>query len=349
MKKVKTFFWYCSGANARLLNECPTESSKYVGIGATIFFTGLFASLSAGYAFYTVFDSVYSASILAFVWGLMIFNLDRFIVSSMRKTTPLHEFKMAIPRLILAVLISIVIAKPLELKIFEKEINSELLLMQDEAKSYREEQILTKYEEQLLLPREEIAQLKKEIQDKTMKRNELREIARVEADGTGGTMKRNAGPIYNIKKADADRLDNELSELKAKNQPLIEGKIQQMASIDSLQKAELLALENEDIGGPAARMEGLNRLGNKSNAIWLANIFIMLLFIVIELSPILVKLMTQKGPYDHLLFTEEYKFETSVYKNRAFIHHELKRESEELAKKEKEYVTDQLDMRLDNA
>ena len=349
MKKVKTFFWYCSGANARLLNECPTESSKYVGIGATIFFTGLFAALSAGYAFYTVFDNSYTATLLALVWGLMIFNLDRFIVSSMRKSTPMHEFKMAVPRFILAVLISIVIAKPLELKVFEKEINSELVLMQDEAKAFREQQILTKYEAQLHVPKEELAQLKKEINDKTQKRNELREIARVEADGTGGTKKRNAGPIYNIKKADADRLDNELNELKAKNQPLIDDNIQKIASLDSLQKAELLALENEDIGGPAARMEALTRLGIKSNAIWLANIFIMLLFIVIEISPILVKLMTQKGPYDHLLFTEEYKFETSVYKNRAFIHDELKRESEELAKKEKEYVTSQLDMRLDNA
>jgi hypothetical protein len=81
----------------------------------------------------------------------------------------------------------------------------------------------------------------------------------------------------------------------------------------------------------------------------LASVFIMLLFIVIELSPILVKLIAQKGPDDHLRLAEEYKYETSVYKKRDFIHDELKRESEELAKKEKEYDTTQLDMRLDNA
>jgi hypothetical protein len=35
---------------------------------------------------------------------------------------------------------------------------------------------------------------------KTAKRDELDRIAQEEADGTGGTRKRNAGPIYKIKK-----------------------------------------------------------------------------------------------------------------------------------------------------
>lgn len=349
MEKVKIFFWYCSGANARLLNECPTESSKYVGIGATIFFTGLFATLSAGYAFYTVFDNYLTAGLLGLIWGLLIFNLDRFIVSSMRKTKPLHEFKMAVPRIILAVLISIVIAKPLELKIFEKEINGELLLMQEEMNTYREQQVKEKFEEQKESYKSDIAQLKKEIEDKTAIRNELREIARKEADGTGGTMKRNAGPIYTIKKTDADRLDAELEELKSKNLPLIDDNNKKLSSLDSLMQAELLAIENGDISGPAARMEALDRQTTKSDAIWMANMFIILLFIVIELSPILVKLMTQKGPYDHLLYTEEYRFDTTVYKNVAFIHDELKRESETMAAKEKGFVNTQLDMKLDNA
>ena len=86
MNKVKNFFWYCAGANHQLLNQSTTESSKYVGIGATVFFTGLFAALAAGYAFFTVFNGYLIASILGLIWGLMIFNLDRYIVSSMRKT-----------------------------------------------------------------------------------------------------------------------------------------------------------------------------------------------------------------------------------------------------------------------
>ncbi len=148
MEKLQRFFWYCSGANTELLNQCPTDSSKYVGIGATILFTGLFAALSAAYAFFTVFDSYLIASILGLVWGLMIFNLDRFIVTSMRKTSKKEEFVMAIPRLILAILFSLVIAKPLELKKFEKEINSELVLMQDEMKAAQKENVIEEYSKQ---------------------------------------------------------------------------------------------------------------------------------------------------------------------------------------------------------
>ena len=125
MKRIKHFFWLCSGANRPLLEKCPTEGSKYVGIGATIFFTGIFAALAGAYALYTVFGNYYVAVIFGLVWGLMIFNLDRYIVSSMRKEgNPAKEFYTALPRIVLALLISLVIAKPLEMKIFEKEIES---------------------------------------------------------------------------------------------------------------------------------------------------------------------------------------------------------------------------------
>ena len=50
MKKVTRFFWFCSGAHIDTLKKYPIEHNKYVGIGATIFFTALFAALSGGYS-----------------------------------------------------------------------------------------------------------------------------------------------------------------------------------------------------------------------------------------------------------------------------------------------------------
>ena len=83
------------------------------------------ASLAGSYALYTVFDNIYSAIFFGFVWGLLIFNLDRFIVSTIRKKENFRsEFIQVVPRLLLATIIAIVISKPLELKIFEKEINN---------------------------------------------------------------------------------------------------------------------------------------------------------------------------------------------------------------------------------
>src|SRR5690606_13481785 len=106
--RLKIFFWLCSGAKKEILTNCPSESSKYVGIGATIFFTGVFAALAGGYALFTVFDSYILSIFFGLLWGLMIFNLDRFIVSSMRKNgRPGKELLQALPRVILAVVISV--------------------------------------------------------------------------------------------------------------------------------------------------------------------------------------------------------------------------------------------------
>src|SRR5262245_20553501 len=128
MKRVTDFFLLCSGVNPAILEQCKGEKTKYAGLGASIFFTGLFAFLAASYALFFVFNNVYASVIFGLLWGLMIFNLDRYIVSTMRKRGNfLREFASAVPRIIVAIIISIVIAKPLELKIFEKEIDPELV------------------------------------------------------------------------------------------------------------------------------------------------------------------------------------------------------------------------------
>ena len=109
MNRLKEFFWLCSGANRQILSNTPSESSKYVGIGATIFFTGVFAALAGGYALFTVFDNYFAAAVFGILWGLMIFNLDRFIVSSMRKNgEPRQEFMQVVPRLVLALVIYLI-------------------------------------------------------------------------------------------------------------------------------------------------------------------------------------------------------------------------------------------------
>ena len=143
---LKRFFIFCSGADSEILSTCPNfEKNKYASIGATVFFTGLFAFISGSYAIYRVFyiepeqianpnnpnqliwvqdnSPILWGILMGIVWAMMIFNLDRYIVMSMRKTGRLwDEIWIAIPRFIIAVIISLVIAKPLEVRIFEKRI-----------------------------------------------------------------------------------------------------------------------------------------------------------------------------------------------------------------------------------
>ena len=40
---LEKFFIICSGADKPILDACPTEKTKFVGIGATIFLTAVFS------------------------------------------------------------------------------------------------------------------------------------------------------------------------------------------------------------------------------------------------------------------------------------------------------------------
>ena len=280
----------------------------------------------------------------------MIFNLDRYIVSSMRKSGNFtKEFKTAIPRIILAVLISIVIAKPLEMKIFEKEIEGELAIMEQEVLARQEGQVRFRHDPAIAALSSDIEVLKSEINVKAQHRDTLRRIAQKEADGTGGTMKRNAGPIYQIKKADADKADQELEELSRKNNALIAEKLATIAHLESLKATDLSGLENQKLDGPASRMEALSRLASSSWAIWIANWFIMFLFIMVETSPVLVKLISGVGPYDNLLKIEEYGFATKQVEELAKINAYARKRSSKLPNIEKEYVAERLEMGLNNS
>jgi hypothetical protein len=347
MHSITLFFIFCSGSDPDLLKRCPTETSKYVGIGATIFFTGLFAALAGGYSLYTVFDSYFLAGIFGLLWGLMIFNLDRYIVSGMRKEGKFaKEFLMATPRIVLAILISIVIAKPLELKIFQKEIAPELVVMEQEKFAEQESIIKQRFNATQDSLKAQVKILHAQIEEKMLKRDELVRIAQQEADGTGGSGKKNPGPIYKIKKADADRAEREVAEIVSVNQSRI-GELNDLIKKNDAQIAtETGSLERSKINGPAARIEALDRLTTQSSAIWWAHWFIALLFIIIETTPVFVKLLSPKGPYDSLLKMEEDKFAVEETETLAKTHADVKERNKSLPDHEKSYLNNRLNTSL---
>jgi hypothetical protein len=310
MNATKKFLLFCSGIDLAILKKCPSDENKYVGIGATVLFTGILAFFSAGYALFTVFDSYILAVLFGLVWGLMIFNLDRYIVSSMKSFGSFwRDLMVAFPRLLMAVLLALVISKPLELKIFEKEINAELIIMEQEVFKTQEDKIKLRFQNQIESHQTELTQLKTEIESKTTIRDQLALSAIQEADGTGGSMNKNLGPIYRAKKQEADNAQTELDQTLQTNLPLIEDHQTAISLLGENIQKEITALNRSNYGGIAARMDALDRLSQGSMAIYLANIFIMLLFISIETAPIFVKLISYRSPYDYLLHEHEHVFQ----------------------------------------
>ncbi len=314
-KKIRRFFWFSSGAKIDLLEKYDTEHIKYAGIGLTVIFTAILASLSGGYALYTVFENPYLAAGFGLLWGLIIFNLDRFIVSSMRKGDGFfREFMMAAPRIIMAVFLAIVIAKPLELRLFEKEINAHIA---EEHQTYVSAlKLKNSAEDSIALANLQARRsfLQNMIDQKQADLDSAwTNVTREEAGELGGRIA-GQGPIYRKMFENFQRLDGELVEMKAS----YEGEIQSLAAkirqITSTDKDSVLS--SEEIAGVDARAEAdgfLQRytalsaiMGDEANTA-ARNIgwAVMLIFLLLETSPVIVKLISKTGPYDYALKRRE--------------------------------------------
>ena len=293
----------CSGADPELLEQCSgSEQIKQAGIGGTVFFTAVMAFIAASYALYTVFDNIWTAVGFGLVWGLLIFNLDRFIVSTIRKRDAAYkEFLQAVPRIILAVIIAVVISKPLELKIFGKEINRVLLEEKNQMTLDNQEQLALQYAPEIGRLEGEVASLKEEVVKKEAEVNALYDTYIAEAEGREGTLKIGKGPVYNEKREKHDAALSELQQLRESNNALMD---QKQAAIRELQDDY-----KQKVGDTQPVIDGFDGLMARVNALeklpWLPSFFIFLLFLAIETAPIISKLLAPKGEYDIKLEDQE--------------------------------------------
>lgn len=307
---LQQFFMLCSGADTDILKTCSKgEQNKYAGIGATVFFTAVMAFIASAYALFTVFDNIYSSIFFGLIWGLLIFNLDRFIVSTIKKSDSFKsELLQATPRIILAVIIAIVISKPLEMKIFEKEINQVLLEEKNSMTLANKEQIATQYAPKTEQLKADILGLKNEIATKEVETNALYDTYISEAEGTAGTKLLGKGPVYKEKRDKHDAALAELQSLKQTNAERISTLESQIAALDLEYVDQVTNTQPiiDGFDGLMARINAFNKLP------WLPSFFIFLLFLAIETSPIIAKLLSPKGAYDYKLEDQESAVRTWV-------------------------------------
>lgn len=311
---LKPFFIICSGADTHILNDCSVgEQNKYAGIGATVFFTAIMAFIAASYALFIIFENLYSALFFGLIWGLLIFNLDRYIVSTIKKTgNPLGEFTQAAPRIILAVIIAVVISKPLELKIFEKEINQVLLEQKNELTLANKSQIAEQFTPEIETLQNEIKHLQNQINTKETEVNALYTTYISEAEGTAGTKLLGKGPVYKEKREKHDVALAELQQLKTENKAKIVSLENQMAQLQSDYNTEVTNTQPiiNNFDGLMARVNALGKLP------LLPSLFIFLLFLAIETAPIFVKLLAPRGAYDLKLEDQEEAIKAHALQNK---------------------------------
>lgn len=293
---LQRFFIFCSGADTQILDECSAgEQTKYAGIGATVFFTAVMAAIAGSYALFTVFDNLFTAIFFGIIWGLLIFNLDRFIVSTIKKRDSFwDELIQASPRIVLAIIIAIVISKPLELKIFEKEINQVLLEEKNTMTLDNQEQLALQFTPAIEALNAENIALKEEIIAKETSVNELYETYIAEAEGRKGTEIVGKGPVYKEKREKHDAELLALQDLRSSNSAKIAANEVQIQNLSNEYQQKVADSQPviDGFDGLMARVNALEKLP------WLPSFFIFMLFLAIETSPIIAKLLSPKAAYD---------------------------------------------------
>src|ERR1044071_7013884 len=131
------FLIWLSGARKKILDECPTDRAKYVGIGTVILITAVLAGVSLTFALVTALNTpLWAALPFAVAWAVAILCLDRmFVVSLPREGRWWVHLLRAVPRLLLALMLGFVISAPFVLQIFRPEIEHEITLLHTQAES----------------------------------------------------------------------------------------------------------------------------------------------------------------------------------------------------------------------
>ena len=127
------FFTWCAGSDNKILSKCSgAEQTKHAGFGTLVLIPAVLAFISMTYALSTI-DKISDKPLLYFaggvVWGIIIFTIDRFIVSThRRRNNNWEEFKNInlYLRLFFALFLGVVSSHPFVLLYFDGSITHEI-------------------------------------------------------------------------------------------------------------------------------------------------------------------------------------------------------------------------------
>lgn len=313
---VMRFLWKAAGGDRYILERATySDQIKYMCLGGIVFATGAMAGLAGGYAFYTIFSPKGSALvdhihypttilsiIFGIIWGLMIFNIDRFIVTSTGKGDGTEkitwdEFKSAIPRIIMGAIIAITISKPIEIRMFQTEINNKLYEEQLELQKEFEKKTTANFEERLKVVEDELGEVGKQRQDLIERIKTAEQAYTDNLMGKAQGIVAGNGPLSKALKSQIDALNAELDRFDQLNGVKISEADKKRKEILA-EKEKVLATNVQVAQGLDGLLERI-KLSHEVAGFWIT-LFITLLFLSIELTPIFFKLMLNKTPYDYL-------------------------------------------------
>jgi len=311
---IRRFLWFCAGADPQLMQRCThSERVKEEGVGGVVFATAILAFASGSYALNFVFDSLWVAGFMGAVWALVIFNLDRFIITATghgdgTNDIGLKEFGQASPRLLMAIIIGVCLSAPLEIRIFQTEINAILQVTNDKNMKDRTQQLEDKFTKLETSLTNEIDRTNQSIDKKETihianikSKNEAAdkqsdEVRRESKDGVGVNTK--------WKKKELEEQKSHIKSLEARFQA---EKMDSIEKVAAFRKKIQDARDEKDnkvkeIKEATLNVDGLaKRLEIMHEEFFWQSVFLMLLLMMIEVTPVIAKMMLKNESYYYLM------------------------------------------------
>jgi len=307
--------WKAAGSDSYILQRSTySDQVKYACLGGVVVATGFMAALAGGYAMYTIFEpngsvletethwpTAIKAILFGVIWGLIIFNIDRFIVAASgvgdgTEKITWGELGGAIPRLCMGIIIAITISKPVEIRMFKSEIDSALYAEQQELQKTYEVNTRENYAERFSALEAQVSDIESKrdiiMQHLTEAENNYANEIKGENNAPAGVGRRAAAL-----KVLADKYQAELVDFDKNNAQELSKFKDQRETLSKELDTELK--KNQTV---AAGLDGLLeriKLAHELAGFWIS-LFITLLFMAIELTPIFFKMMLTKGPYNYM-------------------------------------------------
>ncbi len=296
--RITRFLWWLSTAEADLLKDCTVDANRHRIVGTTVLATWAFATLAWLYFFTTVTPSLPLAIFMGLFMGGIILTIDRALIKGINRNSK-NKWLSLLLRGALAAAIGIFMAQPALLFMFRKEVALQVSLDNEGRKMQKRQELDSLFSQR----KNELLQEKSKLQQQAAALQDAVDGARQnylsEADGSGGTGRVGLKAIALAKKAEYERLYTAYTALQQAQQPQLANVDTALAEIESTIKKEEAAFATLLNNGFLTQAEALNRLIQSSIALKMRYWLLTVILLLIELMPVLSKLLLPSGTYEH--------------------------------------------------
>ncbi len=298
------FLWWLATAEPELLANAVVDRNRQRIVGLTVFSTWLFATFSWTYFFSTVVKQFWLYLLCGVFMGFVILVIDRALIKGISRANK-KKISPLIFRGLLALTIGTFMAQPAVLFIFNQDVQTQVALN-------NQKKIITnkaRTDSLYMIQSADLNKRKQDLETSLAKKADEVRVSRnnylAEADGSGGTGRVGIQQVALAKKVEYEKLAGELDELSRNTSREINYTDSILTDINKRKEIAGKQFEKSLGNGFLTRIEAMNNLMDANAALKWRYYLIVIIFMLIELMPVISKLILPTGTYDEVARLQE--------------------------------------------